>query len=103
MVKQSIKKKETPYVKKPIPKALRNKVWTENCGENFKSHCFCCNKKITVQDWECGHIQAEAKGGTLTIDNLKPICTTCNRSMGTQNMEDFKKSFQHDGYSCLIC
>ena len=28
-----------------------------------------------------------------TLDNLRPICKTCNRSMGTMNLEEFKKEF----------
>lgn len=90
------------YKKQNIPKSLRNQVWVTNCGENFNSQCFCCKNKITVYQWECGHIISEFEGGKLTIDNLKPICSTCNKSMGTQNMYDFKKSFYSEK-KCTIC
>jgi hypothetical protein len=32
---------------------------------------------------------AEANGGKIQIDNLRPICAVCNNSMGTINMKDF--------------
>lgn len=44
-------------------------------------------------NFNCGHIQAEYKGGDQSIDNLKPICQSCNSSMGTQNMDDFKNQY----------
>ena len=37
---------------------------------------------MTVFDFESGHNIPESKGGTLNIDNLRPICAKCNRSMG---------------------
>ena len=90
------------YHKKPIPKALRDHVWREYCGRNFDSHCYCCHKKISVQDWECGHIIAEANGGKTIIENLRPICSTCNKSMGTTDMDEFKKLFsKSDSYCCI--
>ena len=44
-------------------------------------------------DFHCGHVIAEKYGGELNISNLKPICSKCNTSMGTENMNDFKKLF----------
>lgn len=41
-------------------------------------------------DWEAGHIMSVKEGGTDTLDNLRPICKSCNRSMGTENMDAFK-------------
>ena len=43
-----------------------------------------------MNSFHCGHIQAEAHGGKLSVDNLKPICAGCNLSMGSENMIDFK-------------
>ena len=36
---------------------------------------------ITPFTFECGHNIPESKGGTSDIDNLRPICGNCNRSM----------------------
>ena len=39
---------------------------------------------ITVFDFHVGHNIPEAKGGTLSLENLRPICSRCNHSMGCQ-------------------
>jgi hypothetical protein len=56
--------------------------------------CTCCEKTpIKNTEFHCGHVIAEANGGTLDITNLRPICAGCNLSMATQNMDEFKKVF----------
>lgn len=87
------KLKINAYKKKSIPKSLRNQVWIERMGEKFDGKCYCCLKKITVFDWECGHIVSEKNGGHTIIKNLRPICQPCNRSMGIMNMDEFKNKF----------
>jgi 5-methylcytosine-specific restriction endonuclease McrA len=36
-----------------------------------------------------GHIVSIKNGGETSLENLLPICTLCNSSMGTMNMDDF--------------
>jgi len=43
--------------------------------------------------FHCGHIVSHANGGSMHIDNLRPICASCNLSMGTQNMNEFRQQF----------
>lgn len=75
---------------KTIPKPLREKVWRKD-NKTIQSICPICNQnEITAFNFECGHILAESKGGKLTIDNLRAICGSCNKSMGTRNMNEFK-------------
>lgn len=71
------------YKKKNIPKALREQVWTQYFGKCFDHTCYIdwCKNKITVFNYHIGHNIPESKGGTLSIDNLKPICSRCNLSM----------------------
>lgn len=78
--------------KKTIPKNVRIDSWNYWIGKaNGESKCLCCGiRDIGQNNFECGHIVSEAKGGAATITNLKPICSTCNKSMGTRNMDDFK-------------
>lgn len=85
-------KRDIKY-KKTIPKSLRIKVWNTYIGEEIgKIKCLCCKTiDITQSIFECGHIIAEAKGGKTTLENLRPICSTCNKSMNTINMYDFMK------------
>jgi hypothetical protein len=82
--------------KKAIPKSLKIAVWNKYIGEDIgKAKCLCCNlTDITQLKFHTGHIIAEANGGESNIDNLRPICETCNKSMGTKNMEEFKKLIQ---------
>lgn len=70
------------------------KVWDYWVGEDIgKTKCLCCNQiDITQMTFVCGHIISVHKGGNTKVDNMKPICHTCNSSMGTTNMNDFIKT-----------
>jgi hypothetical protein len=83
------------YKKKAIPIALKIQVWNKWIGEEIGKHkCLCCkNTDIIQMSFHCGHIIAESKGGETNLSNLKPICQNCNSSMGSQNMNDFMKTF----------
>lgn len=74
-----------------IPKKIKQLVWNKHIGEkNGTGLCMCCKSTtISQMDFNCGHIISEFNGGTLTINNLVPICSLCNSSMGTKNMNDF--------------
>ena len=75
--------------KTPIRKALRVIVWKNYFGTAGTGKCPVCNREIDCFNFECGHIVAEAKGGATNQDNLRPICSDCNRSMGTTDMREF--------------
>lgn len=80
--------------RKTIPKALKNKVWDHYIGSEFgKGQCYCCKKNIDSKDFECGHVKAVKFGGQNTLENLRPICSCCNKSMGTQNMNQFIEEY----------
>ena len=80
--------------KTPIPKNIRSLVWNKYIGEiNGIGECYVCTCKISSQHFECGHIIAQVDGGTNTIDNLRPICSLCNKSIGSKNMNDFKSIY----------
>ena len=78
---KKIKKKM--YKKKPIHKAIREQVWLQTFGKLYEKECYIhwCKNIITVFDFHVGHDIPESKGGTLDIENLKPICARCNQSM----------------------
>ncbi len=78
--------------KKTISQLMKRRVWAKHIGEEIGKHkCLCCNMSdITQLTFNCGHIVAEANGGELTVDNLLPICQSCNSSMGTQNLYAYK-------------
>jgi hypothetical protein len=99
---RKIKKKSTK--RKTIPKALRNKVWTEYNGETYKGQCFCCSREIDNQNFECGHVDSVDKGGLNTLDNLRPICKSCNTSMKTENMFEFMDKYGfRKSIKCIDC
>jgi 5-methylcytosine-specific restriction endonuclease McrA len=71
--------------KKKIPLAMREQVWLVYLGDkNFKQKCNVkwCENMITPFTFEVGHNHPESKGGKTCIDNLRPICSKCNKSMG---------------------
>ena len=47
----------------------------------LKKHRNTLENMINVYDFHVGHDQPESKGGTLDVNNLKPICARCNLSM----------------------
>ena len=86
---------DVPRKKIKIPSKVRMDVWATYIGEDMAKHkCICC-KRVTIKqtDFEVGHVLSEAHGGTLEINNLRPICSVCNKSMGSRNMLDFVKQY----------
>jgi hypothetical protein len=78
--------------RKTIPKKIRGEAWKNQFGDSTKGACFCCKKELDIFDnWHAGHILSHSNGGTDTSNNLRPVCGSCNLSMGTENMDDFKK------------
>ena len=88
-------KKEIKNKKQSIPKNVRIIIWNNYIGEDIIKHkCLCC-KKVTISNtnYEVGHVMSEKNGGTHEINNLRPICFSCNHSMGSENMIDFVVKF----------
>ena len=81
------------YKKKNIPKQIKILCWNLYIGEDKNStKCVCCNSTtINITNFHCGHVIAEVNGGETNINNLRPICSGCNLSMGSMNMDDFIK------------
>jgi hypothetical protein len=77
--------------KTKITQAMRIVCWNTHIGEEIgKTSCLCCKTNyITQHNFHCGHVVAEANGGKVQIENLRPICAVCNNSMGTMNMKEF--------------
>ena len=86
MRKKKNKNNTKTYKKQHIPKALREQCWITNFGHTFKHKCYIkwCKNTINVFDYHVGHNIPECQGGKLCLENLKPICSRCNHSMGSQ-------------------
>jgi hypothetical protein len=94
-LKEEEDKREAKKKKQSIPKNVRVIVWNHYIGEDIIKHkCLCC-KKVTISNtnFEVGHVLSEKCGGTHEINNLRPICFSCNHSMGSENMIDFVVKF----------
>lgn len=83
---------EVKVKKKTIPKVMKDLCWSKYVGDTVgKIKCMCCEtNEVKMNDFQCGHVIAEANGGMITVDNLRPICKACNVSMGTENLNEFK-------------
>jgi 5-methylcytosine-specific restriction endonuclease McrA len=92
-------------LKKSIPKALREQVWINFFGKKFQHKCYVnwCKNKITVFDFECGHNIPESKGGSTTLENLRPLCSRCNKSMGNHYSIDEWQEKGGKSFGCLGC
>lgn len=81
-------------MKARIPSALRQQVWLVYAGKRFETKCVVdwCTNLITPFTFEVGHNIPESKGGKLDINNLRPVCPSCNRSMSDDyTIEEFSK------------
>lgn len=76
----SAKKKK----KQKIPVAFREQIWLRDFGKEFQGKCPTrwCQNIITIFDFQSGHNIPESKGGPTIPDNLIPLCSRCNMSMG---------------------
>jgi uncharacterized C2H2 Zn-finger protein len=81
--------------KQTIPKTLKKLVWDTYIGANKGiAKCICCNHQDIRQiDFHCGHNIAEINGGETNINNLRPICSQCNQSMGSISINEFKNKY----------
>ena len=95
-----------------IPKKLRQQCWENIFGKKYSHKCYIpwCTTIIDVWSFEVGHDIAESKGGSLNLDNLYPICSLCNKSMGTKSILEWsilgseKVSKNKKWYiSCFYC
>ena len=85
-----------------VPRVLKCLIWEHYIGKHFEGNCFCCDKIIDVFNYHAGHVEPSSKGGSMSLENLRPVCSSCNLSMSDKNMVDFinqydmigKKNFQ---------
>lgn len=87
-------KPKPQYKRKGIPPRVRKDVWQKYCGDKDAGSCYVCGKEVKRDNrgWDCSHVVADALGGPSTVANLRVCCPHCNRSMGTQNLYDYKKT-----------
>ena len=101
---KDIKQNNTKSKKKTITKSLKTLIWDKNIGKDKRSaYCICCvNVEIKIEDFHAGHIIPESYGGKTDDGNLLPVCSQCNTSMGSTNMNAFIKTNFPGNYNNFI-
>lgn len=96
---ESIEIKIYENIKKKIPSNVRETVWRKYLKDTHQTcnEIVCpvsiCNNMIDGFNFECGHIMSEKNKGKIVLSNLRPICSSCNKSMGGKNWNDFETMF----------
>jgi hypothetical protein len=82
-------------INKSIPKISKKTVWNTYIGADVgKTKCLICQETDIQQcEFHCAHVIAKSRGGSNEVENLRPICATCNLSMSNYNMMDFAQAF----------
>jgi len=89
-----LEKEELKKTRKSIPKSLKNLVWNKCIGkEKGLGECDVCKCEIDSKNFDCGHIISVKEGGETNESNLLPLCSPCNKSMGPQNLTEFKEKY----------
>lgn len=87
------------YKKQKIPQHLRAEVWSAHVGNKYHVYCpVCHNNIISPLNFHAGHLIPEVMGGQITVENLRPLCGSCNCSLGTKVLTGMK----FDYTSCAL-
>jgi 5-methylcytosine-specific restriction endonuclease McrA len=94
---EQIKIKDNKSKREKVPSTVRNSLWKDYFGQSIQGVCQCCKREdITMANFEAGHIISVKDGGENQLSNLKPVCSQCNKSMGSTNMDSFIKKHGFD-------
>lgn len=86
--------------KKLSPKT-RQTTWETYIGNSIEGKCWSCDRPICYSNWHAGHVKAHSKGGSDTVDNLRPLCPPCNWSMSNMHMAKFIRKHCLTGQGAL--
>lgn len=64
------------------------KQWKQLCAQ-YDYRCLACGKQFTFEELTVDHVVPISKGGTSNIENLQPLCLSCNQSKGA-NTTDYR-------------
>ena len=79
--------------RKSIPSTVKDALWRRECGDKLDGKCTVCEQPIAYNNCHIAHILALKNGGTDNIGNLTISCQSCNLSMGTDNLHDFRNRY----------
>lgn len=95
--------------KQKISASLRQSVWLAWVGKQYDAKCIIkwCRSVITPFTFEVGHNIPESRGGSTTLENLRPICGVCNKSMGNRyTIDEYSRLHEHKKttwYTRFLC
>ncbi|MCK5211727.1 HNH endonuclease [Candidatus Parcubacteria bacterium] len=82
----------TKNKRKTIPKKIKDDLWILYFGEErAQGDCYVCKTKIHISKFEAGHVTSDSEGGQPTIENLRPVCSHCNKSIKEENLYSYKR------------
>ncbi|MFI3210576.1 MAG: HNH endonuclease signature motif containing protein [Peptostreptococcaceae bacterium] len=58
----------------------REDFFANNPSKNGWYTCVRCKKKLRKSDVDVDHIIPQSRGGSNRLNNLQPMCKSCNRS-----------------------
>jgi len=79
-----------------IPVAVKKTVWKKYFNNREIGKCCICGGKIVRSEFHAGHIVSNYNGGPAILENLIPMCSSCNQSINRHNLVDFMERW---GYS----
>jgi 5-methylcytosine-specific restriction endonuclease McrA len=100
LTETSEKKAKSPRKKadrKQLPSKIRHQVWRKYNKGSMDGSCWCCADPISIENWHAGHVIPAVKGGRDIVDNLRPLCSQCNLSMGKKPMNEFMCQYDMKG------
>ena len=51
-------------------------------------------KKLLQPIMNADTLKVKKNGGEISIENLRPICSNCNKSIGSKDMDDFMTKYK---------
>jgi hypothetical protein len=80
--------------RRSIPKKVKDELWIKYFGEKeAQGKCYVCSDPIRNTNFEAGHVISHANGGDDIIENLRTVCSYCNKCMGDENLYNYKKRY----------
>lgn len=86
-------KNKKPAKRKKFDQNVKHAVWHRYNPKKTSGECYACDRVITFEHFEIGHNKAHSRGGKDVIWNLRPICTSCNKCMGTMTIEVYRRKY----------
>lgn len=77
-----------------VSAAMRSSLWNKYYGdETNKGECILCKCELKMSQYHVSHIQSLKENGTYNQDNLTIMCSKCNTSIGSKNLNDYLQEY----------